>query len=149
MASACTQKKSELTPKERDRIRTDVKATLYAYNAAIASRGLLAEFEYLDSSSQFSWFPPGFNTWLSYDSVSAILRANAPKFRSVVNNWDTLRIQLLDDDLATYSGVLISIATDTSGTTTYTRLKETGILIKRETGWKLLNGQTDILEANP
>jgi hypothetical protein len=145
----CVAKPSGLTEKEANLVRKETITMLNAYNNAIRSKGLLAEFEYLDSSKQFSWFPPGFSTWISYDSVASVLRANSPKLKSVNNSWDTLRIEPIARDLAAYTGVLLSETEDTSGKITRVRLKETGVLIRRNDKWKLLTGQTAVLESNP
>jgi hypothetical protein len=147
--TACTRNSGMLTSDEASRIRQETKAMLQQYNVAVRSKGLLGEFDYLDSSSRFSWFPPGFNLWISYDSVSVILKANAARFRSISNTWDTLRIEPLTPELAAYSGILLSESEDTSGKVTKIRLKETGTLIRRNNKWKLLTGQTAVLDANP
>jgi hypothetical protein len=41
---------------------------------------------------------------------------------------------------------LHSVVTDTSGKTSHHVLVETGTLIKRKGGWKLLNGQTNLVK---
>lgn len=148
LLAGCTTKPAKLSQEDNDRIRLEAETMLTEYNKAIESGGLLAEFDYLDSSSRFTWFPPGFNVWISYDSVSAILKYNAGKFKSISNTWDTLKIEPLTTELAAYSGVLTSESEDTSGNKTKVRLKETGTLIKRGNRWKLLTGQTAILDSN-
>ena len=130
---------------ERDKIIRDVRATLENYHRDIKRAGLKAEFDYLDNSEHFSWTPPGYTFAIPYDSVATILNMNAGKFASVDNSFDTLRITPLSDELASYTGRLSSRVTDTSGITAIVSLVETGLMIKRPDGWKLLNGHTSIL----
>jgi SnoaL-like domain len=141
---SCRQS-SPLTENEKARIIGDVRQTLDNYYNDIRKSGLTAEFQYLDNSSEFYWAPPGYNISISYDSVATILNQNAQNYKSVDNSFDTLRITPLSKEYATYTGRLTSRMTDTTGRTTTISLVETGVLIKREDGWKLLNGQTSIL----
>jgi hypothetical protein len=107
---------------------------------------LLAEFNYLDSSAEFFWVPPGHTSPLNFDSVSHILRKSAPQWKTINNRWDTLRIIPLSNELATYTGILQSSMTDTAGAELNFKMIETGVLIKRKDGWKLLHGQTGMVD---
>ncbi len=135
----------ELTEKQRTAVMESVRETLHNYYRDIRTGGLTQEFKYLDNSSEFFWVPPGYSSALSYDSVASIIKVNAPSFRSVENAWDTLKIVPLSGALATYTGRLHSTMTDTSGKVMKLFLVETGILIRRNDGWKLLCGQTAVL----
>ena len=84
-------------------------------------------------------------TQISYDSMAAVLTLNAPKFVSVENTLDTLRIIPLTTALATYTAKLRSVMRDTAGNVSSVNLIETGVVIKRKDGWKLLSGQTSLL----
>lgn len=139
------QHPTTLTEDNKKQIVSDVKQTLDNYYSDISKEGLIAEFKYLDSSSNFFWVPPGYTSAISYDSVSTILRNNASNYTSVVNSFETLQIIPLTNELATYTGRLKSIITDTSNTTSQFLMMETGIVIKRTDGWKLLSGQTSML----
>jgi hypothetical protein len=130
----------------RSAIADSIRHTLHNYYKDISLSGLTAEFSYLDSSADFFWAPPGYSSALSYDSVRSILLKNAPVFKSIRNSFDTLHILPLSAELASYTCRIRSIMTDTAGKTTTCTLVETGTLIKRENGWKLLNGQTSILK---
>lgn len=130
---------------DKSRIREEVTHTLHRYHDAIRQNGLTAEFEFLDSSEDFFWIPPGFEQSLSYDSVSAILQLNANGFISISNHWDELNVVPLSEDYASYAGKLSSVSTDTSGHRATIRLIESGIMVRRNTGWKLLCGQTALI----
>ena len=127
------------------KIIDEVTQTLHNYYADIKKTGLLAEFKYLDSSENFFWVPPGYTTAISYDSVAKILKSNALGLRSIENSWESLRIIPLSNEVVSYSGRLNSIVTDQPGKTSRMKLIETGVLIKRNKEWKLLNGQTSII----
>jgi hypothetical protein len=134
-----------LTEKEKATIITEVNMTLENYYSDIKKSGLTAEFNYLDNSPDFFWVPPGYSNAISYDSVAKILKQNAPKYKTIINKFETLEIIPLSSELATYTGKLSSNMTDTAGTTLTFSLVETGVLIKRANGWKLLNGQTTLI----
>jgi hypothetical protein len=135
-----------LTSEEEQDIINSIQQMLNNYYKDISKEGLTAEFNYLDNSPDFFWVPPGYSTAISYDSVAKILKLNAPLFRSVDNAFDTLRITPLNRESAIYTARLSSIMTDTSGVVSKLLLVETGVLIKRNDGWKLLSGQTSVVE---
>jgi hypothetical protein len=141
---SCRQSKP-LTENDKANIIEEVHQTLDNYYKDIRKSGLTAEFKYLDNSSEFFWVPPGYSSSISYDSVTIVLKQNAPKYKLIENSFDTLLIIPLSKELATYTGRLNSTMTDTSDKTMTFSLVETGVLIKRKDGWKLLSGQTSIL----
>lgn len=131
---------------DRQKVAAEVRAMLTAYCDAIRQKGLLAEFAFLDSSADFYWVPPGYPATIGFDSVAAAIRRNAASLRTVDNRFDTLSVTALGDSLATYSGRLQSLITDTAGNSSVARLVETGVVIRRATGWKLLCGQTSVIQ---
>lgn len=141
---AC-QSSSSFSTDDKKTVTNDVRQTLYKYYDDINQSGLLAELPYLDSSADFFWVPPAYADPISYSDVATYIRQAAPVFRNVVNKWDTLRITPLTKELASYTGKLSSTITDSSGITETHLLIETGLMIKRKDGWKLLNGQTSSL----
>lgn len=145
--ASCRQS-TVLTENEKEKIIVDVKLTLNNYYNDIRKSGLTAEFKYLDNSKDFFWVPPGYSSSLSYDDIANAIKENALKYKSVDNSFDKLLIIPLSKVLATYTGQLSSTMTDTSGKVMRVSLVETGILIKRQDGWKLLSGQTSLLTNN-
>lgn len=143
---SCSQP-ATLTENEKSIITDSVRHTLNNYFNDVKRAGLLAELNYLDHSPDFFWVPPGYSGAISYDSVAFILKHSAPKYRLIENSFNTLQIVPLTKELATYTGRLQSIMTDTSGTILNFSLLETGVMIKKPGGWKLLNGHTSI--TNP
>lgn len=119
---------------------------LYDYHAAIQREGLAGEFPYLDTSADFFWVPPGYTSALSYDSVRAILEANAGAFSSVEFRWDTLRLFPLSPEIVNFTGIVSGQMVDTAGVSASTSIIESGTLIRRKDGWKLLSGQSAVLE---
>lgn len=141
---SCTGRQ-DLSEKDKKCVIQEVRQTLDSYYNAIKADGLTAEFRYLDSSDDFFWVPPGYNGAISYDSVKAVINQNARILRSVYNHWDTLRIVPVSGTVSTYTGRLSSIVTDTSGRVSRFTLLETGVMVKRNEGWKLYCGQTNML----
>ena len=132
---------------DQQRVAAEVDSMLHAYLDAMREGGLEAEFAYLDSTDAFFWVPPGYNSWISYDSVAVVLRATAPTLRSMDYRWQSLRIDPISQDRAIYTGTLTGALTDTSGQVTTLSMIETGTVIRREDGWKLLNGQSAVLSV--
>ena len=133
----------------RARVTDQVVQMLIDYHSAIAKDGLMAEFPYLDNSDDFFWVPPGYTTALDFDSVQTILTQNARGFSAIDFEWESLEVFPLSEEIATYTGIVSGIMTDTAGQANNIRIIESGTLIKRRDGWKLLNGQSATLEEQP
>ena len=146
LANCTTNSSTTLSPEEKETIVKEVKYTLDNYFADIKKSGVMAEFNYLDSSADFYWVPPGYSSAIDYDSVAAILRNVAPRYTHIDNSFNSIMIVPLSRDLASYTGQVRSIMTDTSGVTSSFDLVETGIVIKRRDQWKLINGQTGLIK---
>ena len=127
-------------------IEKEVRNTLQEYHEAMEKEGLLSEFRYLDSTENFYWVPPGYESALNFDSVRSILVKNAPTISSMNNEWSYLHIFPLNDTLANYTGKLHMISRDTAGGNFEADLLETGMMVKRWDGWKLLSGQSRIVD---
>ena len=134
-----------LSEKEKKQISDDVIKTLHDYVADISKSGLTAELKYLDNSPEFFWVPPGYGGPINYDSVRNILNRTAPTFTDVNNSFVMLKVYPLTEKYATYTATIQSHVSDTMGMKSNYSLLETGVMIKRPGGWKLLNGQTTIL----
>ena len=144
LTSSCKQANT-LSNNEKKLIKQEAKQMLDNYYNDIRQKGLLAELDYLDNSADFFWVPPGYSNAITYDSVVSVLKQNAPQFKSIDNSFKSLQIFPLNNQLTSYTGKLIATMTDTSGKVTNIHLIETGVIVKRTNGWKLLNGQTAIL----
>jgi hypothetical protein len=139
-------KNEGLNASEKEQIIADVNDMFNNYHSDIRKEGLTAEFKYLDQSPDFFWVPPGYNSALTYDSVYSILEANAKLFSEVIFEWDTLQIFPLTKGIANYSGIVKGSMMDTSGKVAFVLIIESGTVIRRSDGWKLLSGQSAVLE---
>jgi hypothetical protein len=146
LIASCGQSSLTLTEDQKKVITREVEQTLNNYCDDVRKMGFNAEFKYLDSSPDFFWVPPGFSSAISYDSVAFILKRNAPLFKSINNVYETLRIVPIGERQACYTAKVFSTMTDRAGNKSIISLVETGVLIKRSSGWKLLNGQTSVLQ---
>ncbi len=142
--TSCSQT-DNLNESEKELIINDVIEMFGNYHNDIRKDGLTAEFKYLDQSSDFFWVPPDYKSALSYDSVRQILVINEKSFQAIEFNWDTLQVFPLSDRIANYSGIVKGSMIDTSGTKSSVIIIESGTVIKRSDGWKLLSGQSAIL----
>ena len=132
-------------PLDKAQTVNDITKMLSDYHTDTNKEGLTAEFKYLDRSSDFFWVPPGYTSTLKYDSIRNILEKNAKAFRAVEFRWKTLEIFPLSEEIATYSGIVNGRMTDTAGIESKVSIIESGTLIKRGDGWKLLSGQSAVI----
>src|SRR4030095_5977869 len=132
----------KINKQENVQASAEIRETLNEYFKDVSKNGLSAEFKWFDSTADFFWVPPSFRSPLSYDSVRSILEQNAKATKSVNLEWESLKILPLDEDFANYTGTIRATVTDTSGHNNSIHLIETGTVVKRKNGWKLLCGQT-------
>jgi len=132
----------ELGIQERETISREVRTMLHNYFDDIRSGGLMAEFKYLDESEDFFWVPPGYASALTLDSVRTILQLNSEMSQSFDFIWEELRVVPLEAGTAAYTGIVAGTITDSTGAESRTRIIETGVVIKRADGWKILCGQS-------
>ena len=144
---ACT---SPPNPKDtnKETVIQEVQKMLENYHKAIQENGLTAEFDYLDHSNDFFWVPPGYTSALTYDSVKTILKTNAMLFDKVEFHWESLQIIPLTNEISNYYGIVEGVLTDTAGFENNVAIIESGTVIKRPDGWKLLSGQSANLPAS-
>lgn len=127
-------------------IEIEVTEMLHAYDDSVRKNGVEGGFYFLDKSDAFYWVPPDYKYAIDYDSISSILHAHATQFKHIDNQWKGLRVMPLSEKYASFNGVVISTAITTENDTTITKLAETGIVVKRKEGWKLLSGQTTLVD---
>ena len=127
---------------DRKQTEAEIRQMFDDYHSAIEANGLTAEFGFLDSSDDFYWVPPGFTSPLGFAEVKGILEKNAGRFRSVKFHWTALKVYPLTADIATYTGILGGEMVDTSGQESTVSAIESGTVVRRESGWKLLCGQS-------
>ena len=138
---ACTPAKDS-TDFNKEAVIIEVTQMFDNYHRDIQEKGLTAEFDYLYPSDDFFWVPPGYTSALTYDSVKTILEMNAKHFRKVEFHFDTLKIFPITNEMANYSGIVSGTMEDTSMLKTKVAIIESGTIIKRKDGWKLLCGQS-------
>lgn len=145
---SCKQNPDTLSKVDKEIIVTEIRLMFDNYHDAIKKDGLEAEFKYLDNSSDFFWVPPGYKSTLSFDAVKTILLSNSKVINSIEFTWDTLQVFPLTPKIANYSGIVNGMMIDTSNLKSTFKIIESGTLIKRKNGWKLLNGQSRNLSTN-
>ncbi|MEM9719940.1 MAG: nuclear transport factor 2 family protein, partial [Bacteroidota bacterium] len=127
---------------DKTQVEREVREMLDAYFTDIQQSGLTAEFAYLDSTEDFFWVPPGYDSALDYDSVRTILEYNASSLQEISYAWNDLQIHPLSRDIATYTGIVLGEISDTSGMKSNVHMLESGTVIRRDDGWKILCGQS-------
>ena len=139
---SCSKAPTRLTQTEKESITLEIREMFLNYHKAIKTGGLEAEFDYLDDSSDFYWVPPGYKSSLDIDSVKTILTHNAKSIDQIEFTFETLEIFPLRKTIANYTGIVKGKMTDTARVTSTFRIIESGTLVKRPDGWKLLSGQS-------
>lgn len=130
---------------DTEKVKADVEDFLHEYHSSMENQGLKGEFAYLDSTEQFFWVPPGFNSWISFDSVKTILNVTDPLISEMKIRWEDLRIDVLSEEVAVYTGrVSIEQKNVNDGLQEY-KLLETGIVKKKNGKWKILSGQSRVM----
>lgn len=142
---ACDSPISENTLDEKQ-VEKEVMKMFEDYHLAIKKGGLTAEFDFLDDSEDFYWVPPGYQSALDIDSVKTILNGNASLFKTIEFRWHSIQVYPISPEIATYTGIVNGEMTDTTGQVIAVSILESGTVIRRETGWKLLCGQSRNLE---
>ena len=128
--TSCSQTEG-LDEHKKAEIKGEVTAMFNNYHKDILANGLIAEFKYLDESSDFFWVPPGYESALSYDSVKTILETNNKSLQSVEFSWENLQIFPLSMSIVNYSGIVKGVMIDTAGIANRVRIIESGTVIKR------------------
>lgn len=139
---SCRKKPTEAERNAPSKEQVAVTEMLNNYFQEMADSGIMsAELKYLDSSKEFFWVPPGYESAIYYDSVMTDMEEQS-KGVKVVMKWDTLATFKLSDKLVSYTGIAKGVLTGPEGGTTDLDMIETGICIKRKDGWKLYQGQS-------
>lgn len=145
LTNSCRDVTNELSGSDKQLIQKEIVKMLDDYYSDISKEGLMAEFRYLDNSEDFFWAPPGYHTAISYDSVKTILESRSKMNLQYDFFWDALQVYPISTDIATYSGVVKGFITDSADSQSPVHMIESGTLIKRSTGWKLLSGQSSTI----
>lgn len=127
---------------DSDAVVEDITTMLHEYHQAMNKDGLLAEVHYLDSSDQFFWVPPGADSKIGYEDVMEILTENSKHDPFMKFDWQQLHVEALSKELAVYTGTVRFETVNEHGDQFVSHILETGTLIKRFDGWKLLCGQS-------
>ena len=139
--SACqtTQEKPDYS-----RIKKESEDMLKAFHEAVNASGIIAEFDFLDSSSSFYWTPPGYSYAIEYDSIKTILLETHNTLLSAHFKWDTLDVFPLTETYSNYRGVVSCQMTGADSSEQSFKVLESGTLVKRADGWKFLSGQSRV-----
>ncbi|WP_250433904.1 hypothetical protein [Hanstruepera flava] len=144
LSTSCKKEQSKALDKLQ--VISEIETMFDEYHEAIKQDGLPAEFDYLDDSDDFFWVPPGYQSAIKYDSIKAILILNNKSIQSISFEFQTLEIFPLSSEIANYSGIVKGKMVDTANVISNFKIIESGTLIKRTDGWKLLNGQSRNLD---
>jgi hypothetical protein len=143
---SCNITQENIPTLDKDQLTSEVIEMLENYHNDMTKEGLLSEFKYLNDSDDFFWVPPGYASSINYDSVRNVIESAVPGLSSVSYSWSSLDVYPLHNDIASFTGIVSGSIVDTAGVQTNVTLIESGTVIRRESGWKLLNGQSRFLQ---
>ena len=95
LAMACSPQ-SESQNFDKEAVAADINRMFDAYHEALNTEGILAEFDYLDTSEDFFWVPPGYSSALTYDSIKTIITQNDILLDSVHFEWESLKVNPME-----------------------------------------------------
>ncbi|NNE27424.1 MAG: hypothetical protein HKN09_11325 [Saprospiraceae bacterium] len=139
--SACQSEKEYPDFKSIEEETTNM---LMAFHTAVNQSGLMAEFEFLDSSKQFYWTPPGYSYAIEYDSIKNILIESSKDIDHVHFEWDTLDVFPLSSDYCNYRGIVDCRMVGLDSVSQEFKVLESGTLVRRSDGWRFLSGQSRV-----
>lgn len=131
---------AQLSNSERSEIRNHIQQFFDAHSRAISSEGLVASIRFLDNSPDFRWTYRGLST--SYGTLVAGIHQDQRRWRSVNLQWDSLEIQPLTSEQATFTAHYRQFMTDTAGRESVLIGVVNGALIRRSDGWKFHHAET-------
>ena len=140
--SGFCQQKIEFTDAQRVVIRDSVTQLKYRVWDEIRAKHLEAALNLFDDSPDFFWVFAPDTTMVSYDVFVARLKGAFRDYRSIDVVWDRMHVEPLTNEYAEYTGKYHATYTDASGKIFKATGLETGIVVHRSSGWKILNGQT-------
>jgi len=137
--SNCTQN-DRLSEQDSDSVNTDVQQMLSALSDSIHARGLAGWIPFLHQSREFTWEFHGQVT--SYDSLVAAEQQESPRFQSITLTWDSIQVQPIASDKATFSATYHEIVVDTAGKQSTLIGSVEANVIKISGSWKVQRGRT-------
>jgi hypothetical protein len=141
---SCSER-TNLSTTEYDKIKREIEAALHKNFETIAAEGWIGELKALDDSRQFSWVPPGKYAPINYDSMKSVLQRATMTIEKTELAWIELYVKPISQTLATYSGRYSSRYTMKSGKVAEFTMAESGTVIRKKNGWKLISGQTFLI----
>lgn len=142
LISFCSKAQEQLNVEEKRVITQEIHLMFSNYHNDIISHGLIRELNYLDTSPDFFWTLPNYTKPLDYYTIKKIITETSKTTKFIDFSWETIKIHPLTTNIASYIGILKCVKIDTTNTRTSFKISESGTLIKREDGWKFLNGQS-------
>ena len=142
LQSAYCQQQETLTELQRVAIRDSVTQMTNRFCDEERANPNEAILDCFDDSPEFLWVFPPDTTVISRDAQLAIVKAEAPLYRSIDPVWDYMRVEPLTNRYAVFTGRSHTTMIDTSGRVFKFTGVTTGIVVHRPGGWKFLNGQT-------
>ena len=140
--SVYCQQQATLTQSQRAAIRDSVTQLKYRVWDEVRAKHFEGTLNCFDDSPEFFWVFTPDTTIILHDVFVAMLKGAFQDYRSIDVVWDRIHVEPLTNQYAVYTGKYHVTYIDTSGKVFKAIGVETGIVVHRPTGWKILNGQT-------
>lgn len=141
-AFTCGEKPLKMNEEEKSEIVKAVKDMTANYFRDFYTRSIDTVLSHYDTSSSFFWAITPDTIALKRSAMVTMHRHALKDYTKFDGYWSNIKVEPLTNELAMYHGTYHVNTEDKSGKKGTITGVETGVMVKREDGWKYLAGQT-------
>jgi ketosteroid isomerase-like protein len=141
-AFTCGEKSLTVSKQDKSEIEKAVKQMTANYFKDFYTRNVDSVLKHYDTSACFFWSITPDTIPMKRGAMVTMHRHAIRDYVKFDGYWSDMRVEPLTRDLAMYHGTYHVYTEDKSGQKGKIMGVETGVMIKREDGWKFLAGQT-------
>ena len=134
-------KSGNVSDSERAQMLNQIQQMLDAHAKSVESEGLQGSVKYLHNSPDFRWAYKGSS--VSYDTLVSRINSDQAKYRSIRLQWDSLAIEPLTPELASFVARYREFVRDTTGRESQLSGLVKGEVIHLSDGWKFQGGRAE------
>jgi hypothetical protein len=142
LAFTCGEKPLTLSDNDKSDIVKAVKDMTSKYFMDFYTHNVDSVLRHYDTSACFFWAITPDTIAMKRSAMVTMHRHAVKDYTKFEGYWSDMRVEPLTNELAMYHGTYHVLTEDKDGHIGKIMGVETGIMIKREDGWKYLAGQT-------
>lgn len=140
--SGCRQQANLTGTFQPSVVKSEVEDMLKAYTKSFNALDIDNTQKYIDDSEDFFWIYTPDKNPVNSDYVKKVIKKEIEKYRAIDIRFYYIRVNPLTENIAVYTGGWEEASENHKGDIEKFFGVETGVVIKRNGGWKFLNGQT-------